>query len=65
MGGMDVMTVKDRIFLQGLQFFGYHGVLPEERELGQRFTVDLEMAMDLAEAGRTDNLDDTVNYVYI
>ncbi|HEX2924408.1 MAG TPA: dihydroneopterin aldolase [Chloroflexota bacterium] len=53
---------EDRIILQGMVFFGYHGVNPEERTLGQRFEVDLEMEMDLAAAGLSDDLSRTVNY---
>jgi dihydroneopterin aldolase len=46
-------------------FYGYHGVLPEERTLGQRFVVDVEARADLRRAAATDDLDDTVNYVQI
>ena len=53
---------SDSIRLTGLTFYGYHGVLPEERQLGQRFVVDLDLILDLAPAGLSDNLNDTVNY---
>jgi dihydroneopterin aldolase len=52
----------DRIHLEGLTFFGRHGVLPAERELGQRFTVDVAIEADLARAGRSDRLADTIDY---
>ncbi|MBK9714475.1 MAG: dihydroneopterin aldolase [Kouleothrix sp.] len=52
----------DRIRLQGMQFFGYHGTLPEERTLGQRFVVDVELHCDLRDAGRSDDLAQTVDY---
>ena len=52
----------DKILLTGMTFYGYHGVRPEERELGQRFVVDREMALDLSAAGSSDDLSDTVNY---
>lgn len=52
----------DRILLHGLEFFGYHGVLPEENRLGQRFVVDVELAFDTRAAGRTDDLTKTVDY---
>jgi dihydroneopterin aldolase len=52
----------DRIILTGLTFYGYHGVNPEEQRLGQRFVVDVALAVDLGAAGRSDNLDDTVSY---
>jgi len=53
---------EDRIILQGMMFYGYHGVNPEERELGQRFVVDLELEKDLSAAGLSDDLTQTVNY---
>ena len=52
----------DRILLTGMTFYGYHGVRTPEKELGQRFVVDLEMEFDLSAAGRSDDLNDTVNY---
>lgn len=52
----------DRIILKGLEFHAYHGVLPEENRLGQRFVIDLEMQLDLRDAGKHDDLTLTVNY---
>jgi dihydroneopterin aldolase len=52
----------DTVFLEGMQFYGYHGVNPEERSLGQRFLVDVALSAALETAGRSDNLDDTINY---
>ncbi|CAG9467246.1 unnamed protein product [Pedinophyceae sp. YPF-701] len=53
----------DKILLQGCEFHGYHGVLPEERTLGQKFRVDVEMTCgDLSAAGRSDDLRDSVDY---
>ncbi|MDF2630817.1 MAG: dihydroneopterin aldolase [Symbiobacteriaceae bacterium] len=54
--------MADRITLTGLQFYGYHGVYPEENRLGQHFVVDVELCADLREAGRTDDLKRTVDY---
>lgn len=53
---------SDRVLLRGLEFYGYHGVIPEENRLGQRFVVDLDLHCDLSEAGRTDDLTRTVDY---
>ena len=55
----------DRIILTGMQFYGFHGVNPEERQLGQPFTVDLEAELDLQAAGASDNLSDTVSYTHL
>jgi dihydroneopterin aldolase len=52
----------DRIELRGIEAFGHHGVLPHERELGQTFLVDVAIELDLARAGATDDLADTVDY---
>ena len=53
---------RDRILLEGMVFFGRHGALPAERELGQRFFVSVEMSLDLQPAGTTDDLAKTVDY---
>ena len=41
---------------------GFHGVFDHERREGQEFVVDVELAVDLAPAGASDDLADTVNY---
>ncbi len=52
----------DRIVMKGMSFYGRHGVLPQERELGQTFEVDLEMFLDLDPAGASDDPGLTVSY---
>ncbi len=52
----------DYIHVNDMEFWGNHGVFAEETKLGQRFRVTLSLAVDLQEAGQTDNLDKTVNY---
>lgn len=52
----------DKIFVNGMQFYGYHGVLPEENKLGQRFIVDLTVCLNLKRAGQTDDLSYSINY---
>jgi dihydroneopterin aldolase len=54
--------MADRIILSGLTFYGYHGAHQEERQLGQRFVVDVALELDLGRAGRTDDLEATVSY---
>ena len=53
----------DRIVLRDLVFRGRHGVLAAERELGQRFEVDIVMQTDHEAAAASDHIDDTVSYV--
>lgn len=57
--------MPDQIILEGMQFYGYHGVNPEERVLGQRYVVDLTADIGLSRAGKSDRLDDTVSYSHI
>jgi dihydroneopterin aldolase len=52
----------DRILIAGLRELGIHGVLPEERVRPQPFEVDVELHVDLARAGTSDDLADTVDY---
>jgi dihydroneopterin aldolase len=54
--------MKDIIRLVGMQFYGYHGVSAAEKETGRVFEVDCELEVDLAEAGHTDQLTDTIDY---
>lgn len=53
---------EDRILLEGMTFYGRHGTLTAERELGQRFVVDVGLYCDLVAAGRSDDLERTVDY---
>ncbi len=53
---------EDRISLRGLEVFAYHGVDEQEKVTGQTFLVDVDLWLDLAEAGATDNLASTVHY---
>ena len=52
----------DRIILEGIQFYGYHGRNNEERVLGQPFEVYLEAELDLTAAGVSDDIADSVSY---
>ncbi|SFB23027.1 MULTISPECIES: dihydroneopterin aldolase [unclassified Bacillus (in: firmicutes)] len=52
----------DKIYVNKMEFYGYHGVFPEETRLGQRFVIDLVVTADLKKAGETDDLNESVNY---
>ncbi len=54
--------MTDRIFIRGLTLHAYHGVMPHEGKVGQTFTIDLDLDIDLSEAARTDKVKDTVSY---
>lgn len=52
----------DHIRVEGIAVFARHGVLPEEEVLGQRFYLGLDAELDLAPAGRADDVALTVSY---
>src|SRR5690606_34117976 len=55
----------DKIYLNEMEFYGYHGVLPEETKLGQRFRVNVVAETNFREAGLNDDLELTVSYADI
>ena len=55
----------DKIIMTGLEFYGYHGLTPQEQELGQRFVVDAELYLDLEKAGKRDAPDYTADYAAV
>ncbi|KAF3889065.1 MULTISPECIES: dihydroneopterin aldolase [Nostocales] len=52
----------DCIHLTGIRSYGYTGYLAEEQVLGQWFEVDVRLWLDLAKAGQTDAIEDTIDY---
>jgi dihydroneopterin aldolase len=54
--------MADQIELRALRVTGICGALPEEQERAQPLEVDLEITADLAAAGTSDSLEDTVDY---
>jgi 7,8-dihydroneopterin aldolase/epimerase/oxygenase len=54
--------VSDRIEIRDLRVTGVHGVLPEERERAQPFSLDIVAWLDMDAAQQSDDLTDTVDY---
>lgn len=54
--------MTDRVSLRGIRVFAHHGVHAEEQEHGQTFLIDVDVEIDLARAGATDDLADTIDY---
>lgn len=57
--------MSDFLRVRNMVFFGYHGLLPEEARLGQRFEVDVELQLPLAAAGLADDPTKTVDYAHV
>ena len=56
---MDIIRIKD------LEVYANHGVLPEERILGQKFLISAVIYMDFSKAALSGNLDKTINYASV
>ncbi len=57
------MVLKSsHITLSGLRFHACHGVMPQERQTGGSFVVDLQVRCDLMKAVCSDNVEDSLNY---
>ena len=54
--------MTDAVFVTGLALHAYHGVMQHEAKVGQTFTLDLALDVDLTAASRTDKLAHTVGY---
>jgi len=54
--------MTDTVFVTGLSLHAYHGVMPYEGKVGQTFTIDLTLSIDLSAAARSDKVADTVSY---
>ncbi|CAI8299407.1 MAG: Dihydroneopterin aldolase [Opitutia bacterium UBA7350] len=59
------MEQTTKIELKGLEFFAYHGVLPEEAKLGQQFSVDVILKLDSGLRFESDAVESTVNYAEV
>ncbi len=53
----------DCIRLTGIDVYAFHGALAAERELGQRFVIDVDLWADIRKAAATDALEDALDYV--
>ncbi|TRX23721.1 dihydroneopterin aldolase [Flavobacterium franklandianum] len=53
------------IKLKNIRTYSYHGCLIEEGKIGSDYSVDLEVKTDLRKSALSDNLEDTVDYVFL
>lgn len=51
-----------KLTVAGAQYYAYHGVKPEERKLGGKYEVDLDMYYDAKVAILKDSVEDALNY---
>ena len=53
------------IRMEGMKFYAFHGVLPQENLVGANYYIDLRLKTDFSRAAETDELEGTVNYADI
>ena len=57
--------MNDKITLQNMVFYGFHGVYPHESQYGQRFHCDVELYGNFTRASETDDLTHAVDYTKV
>ncbi|WP_421976752.1 dihydroneopterin aldolase [Roseivirga seohaensis] len=55
----------DKVALEGMEFYAYHGFYEEERKIGNRYSVDIEVTTNFEKAAQQDDLSGTVDYVQL
>ena len=53
------------IKVENIRLYAYHGCLDEEGKIGSEYRVDVTAKADLSKSAKTDDLDDTVDYVHL
>ena len=56
------MNCETHIYLRNLRLYAYHGVMPQERVVGGEYVVNLDVSAHVAEAIKSDQVDDTIDY---
>ena len=54
--------MQNKVIIEGLRIYAYHGVMEQERQIGAYFTIALEATTLFASSMNTDDLTDTVSY---
>ena len=51
----------NRIYVRNLEIYAFHGVMPQENVVGNKFLVNIQLDCDLAEAMENDDIDFVAN----
>ncbi|MCK9995346.1 MAG: dihydroneopterin aldolase [Candidatus Krumholzibacteria bacterium] len=57
--------MMDKVSLHGIDVYAHHGVHPAERELGQRFVIDVDLWIDCARPATSDSLNHALDYTAV
>lgn len=60
------MTLKESyIYITDLRFHAFHGVMPQERLVGNDYSIDIKIGYKVSDAMISDEVDDTLNYAEV
>jgi dihydroneopterin aldolase len=57
--------MKHLIEVNAIKLYAFHGCLEEEAKIGGHYTVDVTMKTDFSEAAKSDELEQTIDYVQV
>lgn len=57
--------MSSKIYLRNVRFHAFHGVLPQERIVGNDYLVNLVLDYDFSSAMKTDDLQGNLNYAEV
>ena len=57
-----MLKSESYVFLKNVRFHAFHGVLPQERQVGGDFLISLRVGYPLDKAMESDHVADTLNY---
>lgn len=55
----------NKIIVEGINTYCYHGCLEEEAKIGANYIVDVTMETDFTDAAKSDDLSKTIDYVVV
>lgn len=56
---------SSKVFIEGIKIHAYHGVLPQERIVGNDYVISVSAEYDVSKAAESDDVADTLNYADI
>ena len=55
----------NRIYVRNLEIYAFHGVMPQENVVGNKFLVNIQLDCDLAEAMENDDIETSISYAEV
>ena len=60
-----ITCVMGKVFVKNIRLHAYHGVLQQERVIGNDYLVSVSVTCSLGNAVKSDSVDDTINYAAV